>query len=90
MTKLSGLTERSFKRRFIKATGLAPLEYVHTLRIEESKQMLEKETATIETIAYEVGYEDKSFFSKLFKRKVGLTPAQYRNRFGSLIHLLEA
>lgn len=88
MTKLCGLAERSFKRRFHKATGLTPLEYVHTLRIEESKQMLETETTSIEIIAFEVGYEDKSFFSKLFKRKVGLTPAQYRNRFSSLSKLL--
>ena len=41
MVRLSGLAERSFKRRFQQATGMAPLEYVHTLRLEEAKQMLE-------------------------------------------------
>jgi transcriptional regulator GlxA family with amidase domain len=39
MIALSGLPERSFKRRFQQATGLSPLQYVHTLRIEEAKQM---------------------------------------------------
>ena len=41
MVRLSGLAERSFKRRFRQATGMSPLEYVHTLRLEEAKQMLE-------------------------------------------------
>ena len=84
MTRLSGLAERSFARRFSQATGMAPLEYVHTLRLEEAKQMLEAGDQPVEAIANEVGYEDAAFFSRLFRRKVGLTPVQYRRRFGSL------
>jgi transcriptional regulator GlxA family with amidase domain len=84
MVQLSGLAERSFKRRFQQATGLSPLQYVHTLRIEEAKQMLESGDAPMEQIADEVGYEDAGFFSRLFLRNVGLTPAQYRRRFGAL------
>ncbi len=84
MTRLSGLAERSFTRRFREATGMAPLEYVHTLRLEEAKQMLETGEQPVEGIANEVGYEDAAFFSRLFRRKVGLTPVQYRRRFGSL------
>jgi transcriptional regulator GlxA family with amidase domain len=84
MIQLSGLPERSFKRRFHQATGLSPLQYVHTLRIEEAKQMLETGDAPVERIADEVGYEDAGFFSRLFQRNVGLTPAQYRRRFGAL------
>ena len=84
MVRLSGLAERSFKRRFKLATGMAPLEYVHTLRLEEAKQMLESSDLPIEAIAGEVGYEDAGFFSRLFRRQVNLTPAQYRKRFGTL------
>ncbi|MDH5534632.1 MAG: helix-turn-helix domain-containing protein [Betaproteobacteria bacterium] len=84
LVRLSGLAERSFKRRFQKATGMAPLEYVHTLRIEEAKQMLEGGEDPIEAIAHEVGYEDAAFFSRLFRRVVYLSPAQYRKRFGAL------
>jgi transcriptional regulator GlxA family with amidase domain len=84
MVRLSGLAERSFKRRFAKATGMSPIEYVHTLRLEESKQVLETTELPIEAVANEVGYEDASFFGRLFRRKVGLTPAQYRRRFGTL------
>jgi len=84
MVRLSGLAERSFKRRFQQATGMSPLEYVHTLRLEEAKQMLEAGDQSIEAIASEVGYEDAGFFSRLFRREVRLTPAQYRKRFGSM------
>ena len=84
MVRLSGLAERSFKRRFQQATGMSPLEYVHTLRLEEAKQILETSSASVEAIANEVGYEDAGFFSRLFRRQVSLTPAQYRKRFGSM------
>jgi transcriptional regulator GlxA family with amidase domain len=84
MAVLSGLPERTFKRRFARATGMSPLEYVHTLRLEEAKQMLEATELSVEAIAQEVGYQDASFFGRLFRRKVALTPAQYRRRFGAL------
>jgi transcriptional regulator GlxA family with amidase domain len=66
------------------------MEYVHTLRLEEAKQMLETEDSPIEAVANEVGYEDASFFGRMFRRKVGLTPAQYRKRFGGLRKVLQA
>ena len=84
MVTMSGLPERTFKRRFNRATGMSPLEYVHVLRIEEAKQMLEAGTAPVEDIAFEVGYQDASFFNRLFRRRVLLTPAQYRRRFGAM------
>lgn len=89
MIALSGIAERSFKRRFQHATGMSPLEYVHTLRLEEAKQMLESGNQPVEEIANEVGYEDAGFFSRLFRRHVNLTPAQYRKRFGALRRAVE-
>jgi len=90
MLARSGLAERTFNRRFVKATGQSPIEYVHTLRLEEAKQMLEAGDLPVEAVANEVGYEDSSFFGRLFRRKVGLTPAQYRKRFGQLRKALQA
>lgn len=84
MAALSGLAERTFKRRFQQATGMTPLDYVHTLRLEEAKQMLEAGDLPVEAVAQEVGYQDAGFFGRLFRRKVALTPAQYRKRFGAL------
>ncbi len=84
MAARSALPERSFKRRFKLATGMSPMEYVHTLRIEEAKHMLESGNEAIEAVADDVGYQDAGFFSRLFRRKVGLTPKAYRLRFGSM------
>lgn len=90
MTEMSGLSERSFKRRFLGATGMTPIEYVQTLRLEEAKQWLEASELPVEAVAGEVGYEDASFFGRLFRRKVGLTPSQYRKRFGALRRVMDA
>ena len=88
MIEVSGLAQRTFVRRFSEATGMTPLDYVHAHRLEEAKQMLETGDLPVEAIANEVGYEDTSFFGRLFRRKVGLTPVQYRLRFGSLRRVL--
>ena len=90
MIQLSGLTERTFNRRFKLATGMAPIEYVHTLRLEEAKQLLESGNEPVEAVAQEVGYEDAAFFGRLFRRKVGVTPTQYRKRFRGLRRALGA
>jgi transcriptional regulator GlxA family with amidase domain len=89
MTRISDLPERSFVRRFKKATGLAPIDYVHRLRLEESKHMLETGDDPIEVIAAEIGYHDARFLARLFRRYVGLTPSQYRRRFGGLRRALK-
>lgn len=57
---------------------------MHTLRLEEAKQMLEAGNAPIEAITNEVGHEGAVFFSRLFRRSVGITPARYRRRFGAM------
>lgn len=89
MVTLSQLPERTFKRRFAQATGMAPLEYVHHVRLEEAKQMLEAGATPVEAIAMDIGYSDSSFFSRLFRRKVGMSPVQYRQRFGRLARELD-
>ncbi len=81
MIKQSRLAERTFKRRFISATGLAPMVYVQRLRIEDAKRRLERTDVSIEDISWRVGYEDGAFFRRLFKRHTGLTPGAYRKRF---------
>ncbi|MEH6449432.1 MAG: GlxA family transcriptional regulator [Oleispira sp.] len=75
------LTLRTFKRRFKCATGDTPLHYLQSLRIEAAKKLLVTSLMAIEDVTYEVGYEDLSSFSKLFKKHAGVTPAIYRNKF---------
>lgn len=81
MIRRSTLAERTFKRRFVAATGLAPLAYVQRLRIEDAKRRLERTDAAVDDISWRVGYEDPAFFRRLFKRTTGMAPAAYRNRF---------
>jgi transcriptional regulator GlxA family with amidase domain len=76
--------ERSLKRRFKAATGAALIDYVHNLRIEEAKRLLETESMSFEVIAAEVGYDNVAFFRRLFKRCTGLTPGEYRRMFKPL------
>ncbi len=81
VTRRSRLAERTFKRRFITATGLAPLEYVQRLRVEDAKRRLERTVDPVDDIAWRVGYEDPAFFRRLFRRTVGMAPGAYRKRF---------
>lgn len=81
MIKRSKLAERTFKRRFLNATGLTPIAYVQRLRIEDAKRRLERTDASVDEISWRVGYEDSAFFRRLFKRTTGLTPSAYRKRF---------
>lgn len=63
-----GLSRRVFERRFKAATGNTPLLYLQRSRVEIAKKMLEKNSRTFSEIALMVGYEDTSFFRKLFKK----------------------
>lgn len=81
MIKRSRLAERTFKRRFVSATGVTPIAYVQRLRIEEAKRRLERTDAPVDEISWHVGYEDPAFFRRLFRRTTGLAPGAYRRRF---------
>jgi transcriptional regulator GlxA family with amidase domain len=87
MVARSGLNERTFKRRFRAATGQSPMDYVQTLRIEEAKQELETGDAATDDIALSVGYEDPTYFRRLFKKRTGITPSRYRQRFRTVARL---
>lgn len=81
MVRRSGLSERTFKRRFTAATGMSPIAYVQRLRIEEAKRRLERTPTPVDEISWKVGYEEPAFFRRLFKRVTGVTPIAYRRRF---------
>lgn len=86
----SGLKSRTFARRFRAATGYQPMAYVHALRVDEAKHILETEGLGIDDVGYEVGYEDPTFFRRLFKRTTGLTPAAYRRKFAGIFEFPRA
>jgi transcriptional regulator GlxA family with amidase domain len=85
MTELSGLKSRTFGRRFRAATGYRPIEWVHALRIEEARRLIESDARPIEDVGFAVGYEDPTFFRRLFRRTTGLSPAAYRRKMAGIL-----
>ena len=67
-----------FSTLFKQSTGSSFKEYLNMVRIEESKRLLATTEHSIIDIALAVGFEDQSYFSKVFKKYTGLTPKQYR------------
>jgi transcriptional regulator GlxA family with amidase domain len=80
LVERSGLPERTFKRRFARATGYSPIAYVQHVRVEQAKLRLERTSEPVDEISYAVGYEDPASFRRLFKRIAGVTPGAYRRK----------
>ena len=81
VVRQADIPERTLKRRFRAATGTTLIEYLQNLRVEEAKRLLEASQTAVDEISVQAGYEDPSFFRRLFKRRTGLTPSQYRRMF---------
>jgi two-component system response regulator YesN len=81
---LTGLAERlhfspsHLSNLFKQFTGINFIDYVMELKIAKAKKYLEDTTMKISEIAYQLGYEDGRYFSKLFRKMVGLTPSEYK------------
>ena len=86
MAQHAGMGERTFLRRFRKATGMTTTDYIQRLRVGRAREMLQSTSAPIDTIAWHVGYSDPAAFRKVFVRVVGLTPGDYRRRFNTGPH----
>ncbi len=65
-------------RRFKQETGLSALEYLQKIRLEKCCELLAGSALPIQTIAQMAGYGDIKFFNQLFKRKMGVSPREYR------------
>lgn len=79
-----GVGRRNFDRRFIKATGLTPLDYLQRVKTEAAKKMFETTRKNVNEIMYEVGYNDSKAFREVFSRVTGMTPIEYRMKFSRL------
>ena len=85
VVELANIPERTLKRRFKIATGSSLIARLQDLRVEEAKRLLEASAMPVDEISFDVGYEDASFFRRLFKRRTGLTPSQYRRMFKPIL-----
>jgi transcriptional regulator GlxA family with amidase domain len=72
---------RNFDRRFIKATGNTPIEYLQRVKIESAKKAFETSRKTINEVMYEVGYADIKAFREVFRKYTGRSPMEYKNRY---------
>jgi transcriptional regulator GlxA family with amidase domain len=80
----AGIPERTLKRRFKAATGATLIERLQDTRIEHAKTLLEQGRLPVDEISARAGYEDASFFRRLFRRRTGLSPREYRRMFQPL------
>jgi transcriptional regulator GlxA family with amidase domain len=85
LARATTLSTRTFMRRFRRATGNGPREYIQRVRVEAAKRALERSEDSVAAVASRVGYTDPVAFRKLFLRLTGLTPMDYRSRYGARI-----
>jgi transcriptional regulator GlxA family with amidase domain len=77
---------RNFDRRFIKATGNTPLEYLQRVKIESAKRAFETGRKTINEVMYEVGYSDVKAFRDVFRKITGMSPLEYKHKYSSPLY----
>jgi len=75
------VSRRNFDRRFIKATGNTPVEYLQRVKVEAAKKELERGRKSIFEIMNDVGYADDKAFREVFKKVTGLSPLDYKNKY---------
>jgi len=78
------MSKRNFIRRFKQAVQITPLEYIQRVKIEAAKKALEQGQRNIQALTHNVGYSDSKTFRSVFKRLTGVTPQDYRNKYGRM------
>jgi transcriptional regulator GlxA family with amidase domain len=81
LSSLFSVGRRSFDRRFIKATGNTPVEYLQRVKIESAKKAFETSRKTINEVMYEVGYSDNKAFREVFRKITGMSPIEYKGKY---------
>ncbi len=78
---LVNISVEQFGRIFKSETGITPIDYLIRLRIERASQLLKSSSLSVKEVMASVGYNSKSHFAKHFKRRFGISPSEYKNRF---------
>lgn len=74
----SGLSKYHFTRLFQKTTNLTPIQYLTKIRIEHAIELLRMTNYSIDEIAQLVGYSNGNYFIKVFHKRIGMSPGQFR------------
>ena len=78
------MVRRTMERRFKQATSNTLVEYIQRVRVEAAKRDLEKTRKTVSEVMYDVGYADSKSFRDVFKKYSGISPVDYRYKYGVL------
>ncbi|MDR7132552.1 AraC-like DNA-binding protein [Algoriphagus sp. 4150] len=78
MAFLAGLSLSTFKREFKKHFHDTPANYIRNKRMKKAADLLIRSSLTVSEISFQTGYEDPSYFSRLFYQKFGMLPSDYR------------
>jgi AraC family transcriptional regulator len=73
-----GLTQVQFTRRFKKSTGMLPIDYLTSLRIQKVQKLLLDSDMTLQQIAGHCGFENEFYLSRVFKKRMHVTPSSFR------------
>lgn len=73
-----GLTQVQFTRRFQKSTGMLPIDYLTSLRIQKVQKLLLDSDMTLQQMAGQCGFENEFYLSRVFKKRLKMTPSSYR------------
>lgn len=76
------MSERNFARRFVAATGTTPHKWLTSQRVLAARGLLEESDYSVEQIAGRVGFNSAVVLRDHFRRAIGLSPSDYRRRFG--------
>ncbi|MDB5311721.1 MAG: transcriptional regulator, AraC family with amidase-like domain [Gemmataceae bacterium] len=76
-----GLSTRHFARLFRSETGISPAAWVEAARVEAARGLLEASACSPKQVAARCGFADVNVLRRAFRRHVGVTPVEYRNRF---------
>ncbi|OUS01041.1 AraC family transcriptional regulator [Flavobacteriales bacterium 33_180_T64] len=80
LAKLCHLSLSSFKREFKKEFNDSPTNYIISKKLEKAKELLLMTDLSISEIAYEVGFNDPQYFTRIFKKRGGISPSSFRNK----------
>ncbi|MCB5253857.1 MAG: AraC family transcriptional regulator, partial [Candidatus Cloacimonetes bacterium] len=74
-----GISYSLFRKVFKEYTGYAPANYFQELKLRKAKELLSETNHSIKQIAYELNFSSYEYFLSFFKKKVNMTPMEYRN-----------
>jgi AraC family transcriptional regulator, arabinose operon regulatory protein len=78
MAAHADLSVSHFSYLFKQQTGYSPVDYFINLKMQHACQLLSFSSKSVQQIAYEIGYDDPYYFSRIFKKVLGVSPRQYR------------